>query len=526
MTASNVALGGKLTNPTSVRQPRVAIIGGGVAGSTIALRLSELGIQTTLFERGRSLVSGPPICHLHAGGNLYRDISDAQCLTLLQQSIDTAKVFPQSINWRPTVIAVPQDDPGCPEDLLPRLELLRERYRELVQRNFSNRVLGNPDHYFCAYDRAQLEQLAQRPIPGKARTDEDWMIPVARHLALDKLKYPVFLVQEQGISAFRFAAIVERSIARLPACALKTEHQVLALTANRNEAAANETPYWQLTSLNLRTGQQQQDQFDFVVNACGFRSGELDDMVTAKRQRLVEFKAAYITHWPQARGQWPELIVHGERGTPQGMAQLTPYADGYFQLHGMTDDITLFRDGLASSDQHSAQPRLPGHFLTMIDSHWPLELISERTRRSIEHVARFVPDFNGAKVAAKPLYGAQQIPGDDASLRAADVSFHGDHYARTEIVKASSALTAADAILNHLIGMQLVTEPFAQAHANKHYFPVTRRWNNQEITEVATLLAEERQYPAALALKLYEPEWELSRPLVGSQWDTTSRVQQ
>ena len=48
------------------------IIGGGIAGSTIALKLSQIGIKSILFEAGSSLVNGPPMCHLHAGGNLYR----------------------------------------------------------------------------------------------------------------------------------------------------------------------------------------------------------------------------------------------------------------------------------------------------------------------------------------------------------------------------------------------------------------------------------------------------------------------
>ena len=39
---------------------KIAIIGGGVAGSTIALRFAELGIDTTLIEKGQSLVNGPP----------------------------------------------------------------------------------------------------------------------------------------------------------------------------------------------------------------------------------------------------------------------------------------------------------------------------------------------------------------------------------------------------------------------------------------------------------------------------------
>jgi len=55
---------------------KIAIVGGGVAGSSIALYLGQLGLNVTLFEKEPSLVSGPPFCHLHAGGNLYREISD------------------------------------------------------------------------------------------------------------------------------------------------------------------------------------------------------------------------------------------------------------------------------------------------------------------------------------------------------------------------------------------------------------------------------------------------------------------
>ena len=66
--------------------PSIGIIGGGVGGATIALRLSEQGANVVLLEKESSLVNGPPMCHLHAGGNLYREISDQQCFDLLQQS--------------------------------------------------------------------------------------------------------------------------------------------------------------------------------------------------------------------------------------------------------------------------------------------------------------------------------------------------------------------------------------------------------------------------------------------------------
>ena len=134
----------------------VGIIGGGIAGSTIALRLAELGIKVDIFEQGTSLVNGPPICHLHAGGNLYREISDEQCITLLQQSIDSLKVFPHTVNIRPTVIAVPKHDSGEPDTLLPRLSKLQRVYNELIERDPSNQVIGKPNSYFKLYEKEDL----------------------------------------------------------------------------------------------------------------------------------------------------------------------------------------------------------------------------------------------------------------------------------------------------------------------------------------------------------------------------------
>ncbi|MDQ7083616.1 MAG: FAD-dependent oxidoreductase [Sulfurovum sp.] len=72
----------------SHKKAKIAIIGGGVAGASASLYLGQLGLDVTLLEKESSLISGPPFCHLHAGGNLYREISDAQCITLLKQSID------------------------------------------------------------------------------------------------------------------------------------------------------------------------------------------------------------------------------------------------------------------------------------------------------------------------------------------------------------------------------------------------------------------------------------------------------
>ncbi|SQH78304.1 conserved protein of unknown function, might belong to Oxidoreductase [Shewanella benthica] len=473
--------------------PKIAIIGGGVAGSTIALRFAELGIDTSLIEKGDSLVNGPPFCHLHAGGNLYREISDEQCLTLLEQSIDTVKVYPQSVNKRPTVIALPKNDPGDPSDLLPRLEKLRAKYTSLVRQDVGNKVLGEPEQYFRLFERAEIEALKDRPLPDTAQCPSDWLVAFAQHVELDNLKFPLVLVQEYGLSAFRFAAIASMAIEKLPDCHLHTNTQVVALEQLAGASG------WRVSMKKHDKIKTIHADFDYVINACGFKSGEIDDMLSAKRRRMVEFKAAYVAHWPKCKGLWPEVIFYGERGTPQGMAQLTPYPDGYFQLHGMTQDITLFKNGLVASCENSAQPKLAERFMNKIEHQWPAELIEKRTLGSIEHIAQYIPSFSQASVAAKPLFGAQQIPGEDANLRAADVSFHGKHYARAEIVKVSSALAAADAILQDLIANELVSSALIEQYSTKHYFPVTGQCTQEEVTVRAELLARQRQYPEALA---------------------------
>ena len=476
---------------------KVAIIGAGVAGSTIALRFAELGIDTTLIEKGPSLVNGPPICHLHAGGNLYREISDQQCLTLLKQSIDTVKVYPQSMNIRPTVVALPISDKGQPQDLLPRLEKLRAQYQTLVDDDASNEVLGKPSNYFRLFERDEIEAIAHRALPEKAQCDEDWLVAFAKQVDLNKLKFPLVLVQEYGLSAFRFAAIVSLAIEHLPSCHVQTNTRVVDISKKPSGTG------WQVTtaaadSQSASSAVQVRD-YDYVVNACGFKSGELDDMLQAKRQRMVEFKAAYVAHWPQCQGLWPEVIFYGERGTPQGMAQLTPYPDGYFQLHGMTQAITLFEDGLVASCDQSAQPKLPSRFIKKIDEQWPQQLVNERTVGNIAHLAQFIPDFGTANTAAKPMFGAQQIPGDDPDLRAADVSFHQQGYARAEIVKASSALAAADAILHDALDSEVIVSALAQRYRNEHYFPVSQQCQAADVTAKAEQLARERNYPDALA---------------------------
>jgi len=160
----------------------------------------------------------------------------------------------------------------------------------------------------------------------------------------------------------------------------------------------------------------------------------------------------------------------------------------------MTNDITLFEEGLVKSSEKSAQPELDAKFLHKIEKRWDASEAKRRSRLAIKHMAQYIPAFDSAQVTPKPLYGAQQIPGRDASLRAADVSFEEERYARCEIVKASSVLTMADAITKQLIALGYVDKSLY----GKRDFDTLRTVNETQLREHAESLCLAREYPVAL----------------------------
>lgn len=493
---------------TMCTKVRVGIIGGGVAGATAALVLATSGFSVHLFEQKSSLVDGPPICHLHAGGNLYREISDEQCVTLLQQSIDTIKFYPHAVNIRPTVIAVPQCDPHDPSSLLPRLHLLKNKYEELVREDYSNKVIGETEEYFKLYSKSDLLHLATLPLPTKPTNLDDWIIPFSKHVDLSTIKFPVVIVQEYGLSWLRLAATVDLALNQFENCNIYLNTKVIDIEEDPNNKnwiirhdkntikhspSSNSSLSNQINDINYSSI----TEVDYLVNACGFQSGTIDDLISVPRQRWVEFKAAYVSQWESCEGEWPEVIFHGIRGSPKGMAQVTPYADGYFQLHGMTQDITLFDGGLVESNNSSAQPQLPSSLLQNIFDGWENSEIHARTTKAIQHVAQYIPSFGAAKVGGKPLFGAQQIPGNDASLRAADVSFVNNNYARMEIVKASSALSASNKIVQHILESTSCKQMFSAPPLNRS---ISSSHSLRNIIDRGVELAIEREYPSALAM--------------------------
>ncbi len=462
-------------------EPKIAIVGGGIAGSTAARFLAKAGAKVTLFEKAASLVSGPPFCHLHAGGNLYPEIGDEQCLTLLKQSIDFARLYPHGVDHRPTIVALPAYCNRSTQHLMPRLEKLRARYAALVADNAENRVLGDPSIYFKCYEREAIEALKNETVKEKPQTLDEWMIPFAQKVDLDKLQFPVILVQEYGLNLFRIGARLMLE--------LKEDPNITLHLATGVQKVQRRTDGWSVQT-DTKT-----ETFDYLVNAAGYQTGKIDDMVGVPCERMVEFKAAYVTQWEaESAYLWPEIIFQGERGTPRGMGQFTPYPQGHVQLHGMTKDITLYEDGLVASTPLSCQPQLPQNLVEKIEADWTWRETKERTQKAIEHLSRFIPSFASAKTASKPLFGAQQIPGSDPTLRVAEVAFPIPRYARCEIVKVSSTIDMAYAILENLVSLGLMEEA-----TTVEMDDMSTSIEAEAITKEAERLCRMREYPEAMA---------------------------
>ena len=508
---------------------RVGILGGGTAGATIAIRLAALGLETYLFEKKTSLIDGPPMCHLHAGGNLYREIPDEDCVALLKQCIDILRLYPYTIDVRPTVFAIPTRDEGLPEDLLPRLDILTQAYRDLIAQDPNNKVLGEPEDYYQLYSHERLIELSEREQVAVPKTLDEWVIPVAKHLDLNKVKYPLIVVQEYGWNIFRLAASAQLALEGYDNAHVFTNTQVAqvhAVECSDCHNANHHVSKWRIdyqhndepvkhrakpfdnddkSEMSLVDSKNanaiESIEVDYLINACGFRTGIIDDMVGVDVERMVEFKSSYITHWEDAGGQIPEIIVYGARGTPEGMAQLTPYPGGYFQIHGMSKAITLFDDGLVASSENSAQPKLPSQYLHYIEDGWDKAPLQARSQQAIEYVAEFVPTFNSARTVGNALYGGQQIPGKDDTLRVADVSLYKHlHYARAENVKASSTLLAADEIVAQLLEIGVLDKDLAANTARyTHDWAYLARNDSADVHEMAQKLAQQRGFPLAMA---------------------------
>lgn len=98
---------------------RVAVIGGGVFGATVALELAKTGAQVDLFEAGRDILDGATArcqARLHSGYHYPR--SDSTALAAKSGAVEFAGRFPEAIRKAQHHYVIAEDSKVSADDYL------------------------------------------------------------------------------------------------------------------------------------------------------------------------------------------------------------------------------------------------------------------------------------------------------------------------------------------------------------------------------------------------------------------------
>ena len=451
---------------------RVAVIGAGISGSCIAVELQKAGLDVTLIEKGREIVNGPPACHLHAGGNLYPEICIEDAKLLLKHSIEFARHFTLGINRRPTLFCIPKDVSIDVDKMVEKVDVLKEYYQECVRADEKNGVLGSVEEYFTLYSKERVLELYHGENIQNLTPHDRYLQNSVKKMDLERVKFPLIMVSEPGISLFRVASLLEEAL-RTHSVKCLFESECVSVEKQKNgyliKISSQESVY--------------EERFDFVVNAAGYESKMIDCMVGVYEPESIELKSAYIV---ECHGQeaLPEIIFHGIRSTPKGMGQLTPNCGGFFQLHSMTLESTLFEEGIRAFSEFEPIS-LPSEIERLVNKGFFECEVQKRTQSAVEHIQRFIPSFTPEMKLYKPLYGIQKISQGDVSKRTGGAKFYGS-YVSVELVKYSSVISISREIVKAFTGREL--------QINEGSILTQRECEMQGVT-----IAKRRGYPMEIA---------------------------
>lgn len=430
---------------------QLAIIGGGISGLMCSLKAAQAGFEIVLFESEPDAMlktSSFPI-HLHSGA-MYPSLPDAEIGQLLEESILFCREIPEAVVKRPTLISLHVSDPHDPSYIINPVIRNQQRYAELVAKDPGNKVFGEPEDYYRIFTRADLERLAQKPMPVVTHHPddpilelslEDWTIPFAKSTDLDQLQYPIVILKEWLMDMTAAKNAMMRKLEGL-----------LNVAMFFNTRVTNVKPENSNIKVTFRTPQGISDAvFSHVLNAAGETAGIIDDMMGTDTVRFREAKQAFRIAFKEAEHEyWPEAVVMAPRGNKQAMTEVIPVSPGVFQLLSTTVDATLTEDGLAFADgKQTSHPVLKQQIERAFNGLDPADDI-RRLQAVIARIADRHPRFK----TATPMYvarGIVQIPGTDPNHRSGCVRIHSSNYSSALTVKATSAPYVAQIFVSELL---------------------------------------------------------------------------
>jgi hypothetical protein len=308
----------------------VAIVGGGIAGTTAAILLAKHGVKVDLYEKNpRIFMESSKIpAHLYAG-TMYFNLGSDTVKHCMEDAFQFANRLPFAVNPRPTVAAIAVEDEREPKDMIAACEANRSLYVELLSKEKFKPVFGAPEEFCQSFTRKDLERL--REVTEISPEVNPWMVSFAKNTQLDSLKYPVLLMQEFGLD-MRFAAgyfeeLIEEEIER-GNLRFYTNSQVLS-------AKFEEGRVW----IQIDDGNKVQSpitrDYSLLVDASGRNLGRLESNLGIAESRYIDVKVAGLLVSNQVRDpQWPmpsTYILGGLGNDPKSnekyqsfMSQLSP----------------------------------------------------------------------------------------------------------------------------------------------------------------------------------------------------------
>lgn len=260
------------------------IIGGGIAGCMIALELT--GRSITIYEKNE-LLHNNHYCHAHFG-LLYPDISREEVVQLTKETLMFIDFFSESklnvIQYRPTIIMYHIESKYSTEELIERCKIIEE-------------VIYIPNSFYKIYSCEDLLLLCKRETFDYF---DSYVYNTIKHMKLDNLvttiKFPFVCVNEYGINPF---LVKEDLLIRIRNSNIKViKEEISEIPSGAIIATGYQKP------LSTAVPVEKKASFDVYVNTS------------------VEMLA--------------EMAIIGERGTENGMFQVTPIEKNHLVIHKMS----------------------------------------------------------------------------------------------------------------------------------------------------------------------------------------------
>ena len=400
----------------------VTVVGGGIAGCTTAIELSKNKNNIiNLYEKKKFILGNAPYCRLHCG-LMYPMISFKESELLLKYSIEFAKEYPTAILKRPCVIMYNTNSNYNTVELVNKCNFIKLKYGGLVQRQ--ENPLGNTASFFAVYTRNDIIHFKNTGnflySTCEARKFHDPYVKTVCKMLKDinSIKYPFVSVNEFGIEQDIVEKLIKNKIKISPNIKLHLGTEWGSCPPTLAEAKAST---WQGTTRLSSV----------VINAKGHSTSS---------SGLLELKSSWLVSSSSlSLSLSPEIAIIGERGTNQGMIQLSPRKNGKIQLHYMSSNSTLFQRVTHFSEFTLENQKI------IINNCIPDDITITRTNNAIKQIYKFL-DTELNLDNCKALWGCQFIPDKVDTLRTSTYKCISNNQINIEIVKAISSVYAAKQI--------------------------------------------------------------------------------